>query len=343
MVKRNGRDKMKNILKALLITAFLVSFGAAETKAVISDLEGDVFVKKVNDAELNIAEIDMELADGDIIITKKGGKAEIVFDENNSMITLLENTQLVLTKMENTRAEQNTFIELIAGGIVNIINKTTGIKKTFEVKTPFAVAAVKGTQFGVEALEKESNFGVFEGEVAVNGIDASGNPLEETFVTENNECHIAQNQRSYKPEKIRNRMQKVFGEAHKKSLANAALYAKLKKSGDYEKIKAARRVMVLAGIKEFIKSNPDWKSKLTPEQMARIHLVLKSERSSDDIRNFKEVLKKYPSLIEKYRHMQIERLGKLKDFKERGLSKDFLEKRQRMQKMSRPRPGPAKK
>jgi len=101
--------------------------------------------------------------------------------------------------------------------------------------------------------------------------------------------------------------------------------------------------MVLAGIKEFIKSNPDWKSKLTPEQMARIHLVLKSERSSDDIRNFKEVLKKYPSLIEKYRHMQIERLGKLKDFKERGLSKDFLEKRQRMQKMSRPRPGPAKK
>ncbi|OGF50640.1 MAG: hypothetical protein A2231_07845 [Candidatus Firestonebacteria bacterium RIFOXYA2_FULL_40_8] len=331
------------IIKTLMLVVLLTAFAAAEGKAVFSDVEGDVFVKKVKDTELTTADVDMELADGDIVITKKGGKAEIIFDESNSMITLLENTQLVLTKMERTPKQQNTFLELISGGIVNIINKVSGITKKFEVKTPTAVAAVKGTQFGAEAFEKESNFGVFEGEVVVTGIDASGESLAETSITQDNECRIVQNQRNYKQEKIKSRMQKVFGEAHRKSLANITLYTKLKQNGDLEKIKAARRLMMLAGLKEYIKKNPEWRKSMTPEQLDKVHFMLKNEKSSDNIQNFKETIKKYPFLIEKYKRIQMERFKRLEGLKERGLPKDFLEKRERMQKQNKPRPGPSKK
>ena len=334
---------MKKLSKSFVFIAVLCAFSFAETRAVISDMEGDVFVKKVKNAELTVADVDMELNDGDIIITKKDGKAEIIFDESNSMITLLENTQLVLAKMESTSKEQNTFLELIAGGIVNIINKAEGVKKSFEVKTPNAVAAVKGTQFGVEAFEKESNFGVFEGEVVVSGVDASGVLLEKANVTENNECRISLNQRNYKQEKIKSRMQKVFGDIHRRSLANGSLYAKLKKSGDFEKIKAARRVMMLAGAKEYMRKNPEWRKNLSPEQLARINFMLKSEKSSENIQSLKETIKRYPFLIEKYRRIQMENFRKIGDLKERGLSKDFLEKRQRMQKQHRPQSRPLKK
>lgn len=327
---------MKNLLKMLVIFAMLASFATAEIKAVINDLDGEVYVNKADAKELIVAEADMELEEGDVIITKQGGRAEILLDSEDSMINVMENTQLVITKLENTKTEQKTFLELISGGLVNIINKAVDVKKVFEVKTPNAVAAVKGTQFGVEALDRESTVGVFEGEVLVNGVDAGGKDLGEVAVTKDNECRMVLNQHDYKPEKFRNRMAMVYGAVHKKAVANLELYASLRKNGDFDKIRQARKIMMFMGLKDYIRNNPDWKSKATPEQLARIEMMLKSGRALGEIQKLREVMKKYPFMIDKFKRMQMEKIKREQEMKERSLPKDFLDKRDKMQKWQRP-------
>ena len=304
---------MKKIVCALFILAFLAGYVYAEKgSAAINDMEGDVFVKKAADKEEIFAEVDMELQEGDEVITKEKGSVDLIFDDDSTIIRLSENTNLVVKKIEKDKTSHSSLLELIKGKIVNIVNKVSGVRKSFEVKTPTAVAAVKGTEFAVEATDKESYVGVFKGEVNVSGFDAAGNKLQEVGVKEEKEIKVDKNNRNYAPQILTWRMQKAK-EIRFAILKNLITYQSLKKSGELEKIRTARKLYKARDLVEFLKTHPGAFGKMTETQKERTKTFLHEAMKLKETVKVDELRNKYPLLIEKFRQIQRQRFEKFKD------------------------------
>ena len=88
----------------VLIICCSSSFGAIAT---ISELEGEVYVR---DEE---AEIDMELNEGDKVITKDNSFAEITFEDEH-IIRLQKNSELIIRKKANGHETFLGFGKLLA-------------------------------------------------------------------------------------------------------------------------------------------------------------------------------------------------------------------------------------
>ncbi|PIR16217.1 MAG: hypothetical protein COV48_10130 [Elusimicrobia bacterium CG11_big_fil_rev_8_21_14_0_20_64_6] len=105
----------------------------------------------------------MPLEQGDRVVVDAGGYAEVVLDGDN-LITVRENSDF---KIEETSKGSSSFF-LKIGSLLAKIHKLGELR--LSVRTPTAVAAVRGTEFGVEVEGENSHFGVFdEGKVEVTG------------------------------------------------------------------------------------------------------------------------------------------------------------------------------
>ena len=117
---------------------------------LISTAFGSPFTLKMVDGEVSVVrglkkltvKEGMELQYNDRISTKEGARAQIQFGEGN-VILLNENSRTKLTK-----EKEETVIDL-SEGVVRCRLKNLENKK-FAVRTPSAVAGVRGTDFVVE-------------------------------------------------------------------------------------------------------------------------------------------------------------------------------------------------
>lgn len=126
------------------------------------------------------ASVGMPLDEGDRVVVAAGGSAEVSLD-GASLLQLGENADFTLTSLSRARAE----LSLALGSLLAKIQKL-GVDR-LEVRTPAAVAAVRGTEFGVDAggAGGEARVGVFdEGRVEVSGSGAMETltPNQETSV-----------------------------------------------------------------------------------------------------------------------------------------------------------------
>jgi len=133
----------------------------------------------------------MLLDEGDRIVvsTETGASAEVALD-GTSIVTLSEGTDFTLTKLSRAEAE----LSLAFGSLIAKIQKLGDDR--LQVRTPGAVAAVRGTEFGVEAESGggPSHVGVFdEGKVEVSGSGGT-----ETL-TPNQETSVRQGERPQRP------------------------------------------------------------------------------------------------------------------------------------------------
>ena len=147
--------------------------------ARITSVSGEVSVTP-NGAEAVAAQAGLPIVDGDKVATAAGASAEISLD-GESLITLGENTEFTMRKS----AKKASTFELALGSILAKIQKLG--KSKLSVKTPTAVLAVRGTEFGVDIDGQQSRVGVFdEGKVEVSGEDGRGAQTltanQETFV-----------------------------------------------------------------------------------------------------------------------------------------------------------------
>ncbi len=182
---------MKRTLLALTLCAtFLTPSFAAENSgrdARITNVTGKVYIraKGLGPNEWVRAENDTPLADGDTIRTDAGAKAEVTMD-GDSVVHLSENTELVADVLE--RAATRFFLAL--GSLTAKIRALSEPSERFYIKTPVAVAAVRGTELAVtyEGEEAPAVVGVFdEGQVVVEtegNEDVILNPNQETEIGE---------------------------------------------------------------------------------------------------------------------------------------------------------------
>lgn len=163
---------MKILLAAVFAFAFLVAPARADEDnwdARLAAVTGDVSVQPADGSPEVSGEADMPLEEGDTIVVAEGGSAEVALD-GGSLVTVRENSEF---KLEKTAKNDSTFF-LKLGSILAKIQKLG--PQRLKVRTNSAVAAVRGTEFGVEVDGDDSHVGVFdEGKVEVTGA-AGGAP-----------------------------------------------------------------------------------------------------------------------------------------------------------------------
>jgi hypothetical protein len=140
--------------------------GETEYEARLTEVKGEVTVFTAEEPEGVPGEKDLPLVPGDKVKTGADSSAEIFFSGEHC-VALRARSELTLASLQRRDAE----LGLALGSLLAKVQSLAG--GLFRVRTPAAVAAVRGTEFGVEIDEKDPEqtlVGVFdEGRVAVSG------------------------------------------------------------------------------------------------------------------------------------------------------------------------------
>jgi len=96
------------------------------------------------------------LKDGDRARTKADSRAKIRLADN-SVVTLGANSEVEMSKFKLTKKSRLVKIKLFFGKIRNKVGRFTGKESKYEVQTPNAVMAARGTDFFVEYSNEQAN------------------------------------------------------------------------------------------------------------------------------------------------------------------------------------------
>jgi len=141
--------------------------------AKISYIFDDVKIQRKGKPALQEVQVNMPLYAGDTLLTLSNrARAEIIF-ENGHITRLSGLSKLILefSKTDPNNHAEVTLLNLISGKILIEVKKLVNhdeVKSQFELKTPVAVTAVKGTHFMTTYLDGKSEVKVIEGIVVVS-------------------------------------------------------------------------------------------------------------------------------------------------------------------------------
>ena len=159
----------------------------------ITELQGHVSVLPAQSKVLiEPSPLPYELNLGDTVATESDGRATIVFDEG-ARVQVNPDSQFSLGKTKDANV-----VELATGRIKAWVQGAA--KGRFNVKTPLAVAAVRGTEFDV-AFEKEMLVEVYDGLIGVQ--DLLGN---EVLVASGERLRVKPGQPLERPERLEGRV-----------------------------------------------------------------------------------------------------------------------------------------
>lgn len=179
---------------AVTVTAVVVINSEDAYRVIkVFELDGEAVVARENTGELEAYE-GMNLESGDILYVDVGSTMRLSLDGDKYI--LLDGGTVMKLIAQGTAADSKTSIDLQKGTILNEINNALSANSSYEVNTPKATMAVRGTIFSVTAEETEDgNFitdvCTTEGKVSVQLFDESGNKKgEEVLVPAGNKVTI---------------------------------------------------------------------------------------------------------------------------------------------------------
>ncbi len=149
-------------MRSIFVFALFLLMETFSFCAYLSEVKGEVFIKPQDSAFWNKIESqagNLKIKNRDEIRTSRASSAEIVMDDG-SRIKIAPFSYFRLEEENQTAAK----INLMAGKIRNWVKK---FSKKFDVKTPTAVCAVRGTDFMVAVdMEGGTRVEVYDGSVA---------------------------------------------------------------------------------------------------------------------------------------------------------------------------------
>jgi FecR protein len=175
------------ILAQVLLFGLAGSFAWAQnTVGTVTDLSGSAHVERGGSTQPVASGMAVELKDK---FTTDAGAHLTITLVDNSKLELAEQSTLVIDE-QTLGGGAPTRVSLLGGHVESLVSKALrGTAPTFEVKTPNAIAGVRGTKFGVGyadsspvcGLTPTSDISVAQGTVAVAnsatpsaGIDVEG-------------------------------------------------------------------------------------------------------------------------------------------------------------------------
>ena len=176
------------VLCAALAAVHQSLFAARELKATLTSVKGKVAVQSKGSAEWKTGTNNMAVNAGDTIRTSSGSSVIIKFNDG-SMVKQGPMATMAIGAMSGAASGGKTQLDVDSGKTWARVRKLDA-SSNFDVKTPTAVAGVRGTFFSSEAEESQSTFDVFDGEVMVSSAADSSQSVsvkahERTTVGEN--------------------------------------------------------------------------------------------------------------------------------------------------------------
>ncbi len=173
--------KKSALVAVLFVLFFVVAFVSVLQAAMITNLEGNVQVQSAADKSWTKAKVGMAVNIGDSIQTARSSMADVALDESNkNTIRVDESTLVVIT---SSNAADINKLDLSHGKVyANVEEVKAGLG--FEVKTPSAVAGVRGTGLSVESSQRRDEVAAFKDSVFVKSFDSQGRQIDEITIPE---------------------------------------------------------------------------------------------------------------------------------------------------------------
>ena len=158
---------MNNSYKVLILILLIggnLLIGEARVVAAISSMKGNVKIRSANQRKFDTAYKAQMIRTGDWLKTDKNVFVAIVFLDG-SMVKIQSNTEIEIKSSRITAKELKTQMFISEGQAWSKISKQNNGE--FRIKTPTAVASVKGTEFDVDFddMSESTSLVVLEGEV----------------------------------------------------------------------------------------------------------------------------------------------------------------------------------
>ncbi len=148
---------MKWSLALAMIT--LSSFAGAQTvTGVLRVVKGDVQIKSAKTGQTTRARIGAQVNPKDVIITGKDARAKIVMvDKNEINISPESNIEIQNYEFDPAKGKKDVLLNVIYGKVrAKVEQKYDGKTTKFQIKTPAAVAGVRGTDF-ITSYDRSNN------------------------------------------------------------------------------------------------------------------------------------------------------------------------------------------
>ena len=141
--------------------------------AKVIEVTGEAYVKQGEQAAWEKARVNTSLENGAQVKTGIAGQCIVAFDAaRKNLLNVRSNSQI---KIESISPGN---IYLPAGRVfVRIGNMPKN--ERFQVRTPTAVAGARGTGWGEDAQDQNTQLSCFEDTIFVQGLDSNGNPTGE--------------------------------------------------------------------------------------------------------------------------------------------------------------------
>lgn len=168
-------------------------------------VKGDVEVESKKTGKFK-AKVASKVYAGDIVTTGAEGRAKIVMSDRN-VLNVSTDTKITINKYENdsTTGVKNVDIDLSKGKLrSNVEQKYDGEKSQFLIKTPTAVAGVRGTSFltSFDPATRKTQIVTFKGSVALSIPGSNAPPV---MVKKGESSSVSQGQTAPEPPKQMNK------------------------------------------------------------------------------------------------------------------------------------------
>lgn len=172
---------MKNSLCfGFLILSFTLSasFAQAAMSGIFMVVKGDIKISN-KAGKIEAAKIGTKVSEGDTVQSGHDSRAKIVMEDKN-VFNVSPDSKMVIEKYQNDGKGKNVELKVEFGKVrASVEQKYDGDKSQFNVKTPTAVAGVRGTDFitSFDPVNRVSSVVTFSGSVAVGKLGAGGAPV----------------------------------------------------------------------------------------------------------------------------------------------------------------------
>lgn len=176
--------KMKLFVNTILLTLiFSLPAFAQNVQGVFMVVKGDV--KLTTSGKTDPAKVGTKVSPGDTITSGPDSRAKVVMADKN-VINISPDSKITIEKYENDgKDKKNVELKVEYGKLrASVEQKYDGEKSKFNIKTPTAVAGVRGTDFltGFNAANRTTQVITFSGTVAFGTPGPGGSIQNPVFV-----------------------------------------------------------------------------------------------------------------------------------------------------------------
>lgn len=189
-----------------LLAGSQMSFAEGEIYGTMMVVKGDIKVTSAKSGKTDAAKVGFKVYSGDAITSGADSRAKIIMSDKN-VINVSPDSKVTIAKYENNPAKDSRNVELkVDYGKVraSVEQNYDGDKNKFNVRTPTAVAGVRGTDFvaGFNSQTRQTSVVTFSGVVAVGSPGPNGQIANAVFVKPGQATNVGEGQKPEAPKAV---------------------------------------------------------------------------------------------------------------------------------------------